>query len=255
MACFVKRNLALSRLARRANVACMPVSRRNMLRKGWRRLIRFGFRLLYNELAWTYDVVSWLVSLGEWRRWQKAALPFVHGHRVLEIAHGPGHMLRALAGQRRWVVGVDESPAMGRIAARRMGGALPLARSRAQTLPFRAGAFDTVVTTFPTAFIAEQETMSSVYRVLDPGGRYLIVPEGHLSGHGPIERFIAWLFTITGQRDDVFAVDEEAFWPGDSSRWFTFRRAMEFAGFEIEIHHIKWQRSAATVIVATRNDS
>lgn len=226
-----------------------------MLRQGWQRFVRFGFRLLYNELAWTYDVVSWLVSLGEWRRWQRAALPFVDGERVLEIAHGSGHMLQVLAGHGRRVVGLDESPAMGRIATRRVEGAIPLVRSRAQTLPFRAGTFDTVVTTFPTAFIADRETMASIYRVLGTDGRYVIVPEGHLIGNGLIERFIAWLFTITGQRDDVFAVDDDAFWPGDSPRWHAFRRAMELAGFGIEIHHINWQRSAATVIVATRNDS
>ncbi|MCB9446672.1 MAG: class I SAM-dependent methyltransferase, partial [Ardenticatenaceae bacterium] len=49
----------------------------------WKKLIRFGFRLLYNELAWTYDAVSWLVSLGDWRSWQQAALPFVLGPDVL----------------------------------------------------------------------------------------------------------------------------------------------------------------------------
>ncbi len=39
------------------------------MQKLWVGLIKFGFRLLYQEMAWTYDWVSWLVSLGEWRRW------------------------------------------------------------------------------------------------------------------------------------------------------------------------------------------
>ena len=29
-----------------------------------RRLLLFFFGLLYNQLAWTYDLVSWTVSIG-----------------------------------------------------------------------------------------------------------------------------------------------------------------------------------------------
>ena len=54
-----------------------------MIHKLWVTLVRFGFRLLYYELAWTYDLVSWLVSLGEWVRWHRAGLPFVQGPNVL----------------------------------------------------------------------------------------------------------------------------------------------------------------------------
>jgi SAM-dependent methyltransferase len=90
-----------------------------MVQELWIKLIRFGFRLLYNELAWTYDAVSWLVSLGHWRQWQRAALPFVMGQRVLEIGHGPGHMLAALRAQGVNVIGLDLSPFMGQMARQR----------------------------------------------------------------------------------------------------------------------------------------
>ena len=86
----------------------------------WWRLVRFGFRLLYQEMAWTYDLVSWAVSLGEWRAWQRAALPFVSGRHVLEIAHGPGHLLLALSTAGFTVSGLDLSPQMGRQARRRL---------------------------------------------------------------------------------------------------------------------------------------
>ena len=35
----------------------------------WWRFVRFGFRLLYNEFAWTYDFVAWVVSFGQWKAW------------------------------------------------------------------------------------------------------------------------------------------------------------------------------------------
>src|SRR5690606_30869240 len=40
----------------------------------WWRLVRFGFHLLYNQFAWTYDAVAFLVSAGEWHAWQRAAI-------------------------------------------------------------------------------------------------------------------------------------------------------------------------------------
>lgn len=220
----------------------------------WRWLVTQGFRLLYNELAWTYDAVSWLVSLGEWRKWQAAALPYVVGDRVLEIAHGPGHMLLRLAHGGRRVTGIDFSSYMGRLAARRVRRAttpICLVRGKVQSLPFADETFDTVYSSFPTSFIAERDTMHAVRRVLREGGRYVIVPEGHLTGQGIVERFIDWLFRITGQRGDVFAVDEEAYWPADNPHWRTFLSAMQEAGFVVDVHHIELARSTATVIVAS----
>ena len=57
------------------------------------------YRLLYNELAWAYDAVSWAVSLGRWDVWRRAALPYVRGDHVLEVGFGTGALLPRL--QRR----------------------------------------------------------------------------------------------------------------------------------------------------------
>lgn len=233
----------------------MNAERNRLHSRVWRWLVIHGFHLLYNQLAWTYDAVSWLVSLGEWRKWQESALAYVTGDHVLEIAHGPGHMLLALAESGRPVTGLDFSPYMGRLAARRVrraDGLVSLVRGKAQSLPFPEKTFDTVYCSFPTSFMAEKVVMEAVYRVLCEDGRYVIVPEGHLTGNGIVERFIDWLFKITGQREDVFAVDEESVWPAHSPRWRSFLQAMEETGFAIEVHQIALARSATTVIVASR---
>jgi ubiquinone/menaquinone biosynthesis C-methylase UbiE len=62
-----------------------------------RRAVKLGFHLLYHQFAFTYDAVAWFVSLGQWQAWGQAALKRVRGPRVLEIGHGPGHLLIALA--------------------------------------------------------------------------------------------------------------------------------------------------------------
>ncbi|MGH2537852.1 MAG: class I SAM-dependent methyltransferase, partial [Candidatus Promineifilaceae bacterium] len=84
--------------------------------RAWAGLVRLGFQLLYNDCAWAYDAVAWLVSEGQWRAWGQAAIPLLAGRQILEIGHGPGHLLLELAGGGYSVTGVDVSAAMGRIA-------------------------------------------------------------------------------------------------------------------------------------------
>lgn len=212
-------------------------------RQLWGRLLRFGFRLLYREMAWSYDLVSWLVSLGAWRDWQRAALPFIHGRSVLELGHGPGHMLLALQWHGFRVVGLDRSPQMGRLARRRAPSA-PLLRGQAQALPFAPNTFDTVLATFPTLYVADPATLEAVQRVLRQNGRFVIVPEGRLTGETPLHGFIEWLFLITGQRPR-----EKRNGYGERP-WRQFADRFHAAGFRLEGHTIHYPGSVATVIVA-----
>ncbi|PJF35259.1 MAG: class I SAM-dependent methyltransferase, partial [Candidatus Thermofonsia Clade 1 bacterium] len=128
------------------------------IKSAWWRLVKFGFRLLYNELAFTYDAVSVIVSLGEWQAWQRAALNFLppHAAPVLELAHGTGNLQRALHAAGIRSLAIDLSPHMSRLAARKLRRAkapVRLIRARAEQLPFRAQAFPAAISTFPTAFI------------------------------------------------------------------------------------------------------
>lgn len=170
----------------------------------WRSLIRFGFRLLYNELAWSYDFVSRLVSQGQWRRWQRAAIPFLRGPRVLELALGTGDLLLDLMERDYLAAGIDLSPAMVRIAARKLrraGRPLHIVRACAQALPFEGANFDAVVSTFPTPFILDPNTRVEVWRVLAPSGRWIIVDQSRLSGSDLWSRVLNWAYRVTGQRD------------------------------------------------------
>ncbi|MCL4262599.1 MAG: methyltransferase domain-containing protein [Anaerolineae bacterium] len=225
-----------------------------MWRNWWFGLVRFGFHLLYNEMAWTYGLVSWGVSLGQWRQWQLAALPFVQGRRVLELGHGPGHMLLALQNRRFDVVGLDLSPHMGQQAQKRTQRTVPLVRGQAPELPFGAAVFDTILATFPTDYIVDPHTLAAAHRVLRADGRLVIVPEGHLNGQGYIVRFIDWLFQITGQREGVFTEDDGHIWPADAL-WEPMRQRFAAAGFALTIERIQLVRSGVTVLVAKKTQT
>lgn len=85
----------------------------------WWALISFGFRLLYNEFAFTYDLVSKVVSLGAWHCWQKSALKYLPSATdgiVLELAHGTGEIQIDLKNEGYTTIGYDLSPNMGKIA-------------------------------------------------------------------------------------------------------------------------------------------
>jgi ubiquinone/menaquinone biosynthesis C-methylase UbiE len=211
----------------------------------WWRLVRFGFRLLYNELAFTYDLVSWVVSLGAWRCWQRAALKHLDqpvAGRILELAHGTGNLqldLRA-AGYHR--IGLDLSPAMGRIASgklTRQGYALDLVRGQAQRLPFADASFSAVISTFPTDFILMPETLREVHRVLVAGGQFLIVPNGSLTGGDALAGLIEWLYKITGQRE------------GEGQAWDVAGFLGEY-GFQARLVTEPCPRSEAQVMVARK---
>jgi ubiquinone/menaquinone biosynthesis C-methylase UbiE len=174
------------------------------MRAIWRLLVVFGFRLLYNELAWLYDPVSWLVSLGHWRQWQRTALAYLPRQgRVLEVGFGPGHLLVDLAAAGYQPVGLDLSRAMLRQARRRLrrqGLPLALCRGRAGALPYATQAFDAVVLTFPAPFVYDREWIRHLARVLRPAGRLVVVEQAWFTRRDPLARGLEWLYRITGQR-------------------------------------------------------
>jgi ubiquinone/menaquinone biosynthesis C-methylase UbiE len=159
-----------------------------------RRLMRLFFRLLYHPFAFAYDLVAWTVSFGRWKDWVFRAIPFLEGTRILELGHGPGHLQRLLRDRGWFAVGIDESGQMGRIARRRLGISAKLTRGLAQALPFPDEAFDSIVSTFPSEYIFDAQTLSEAKRVLRSAGRLIVLPAAF-----PSSGFLQWLYKVTGE--------------------------------------------------------
>ena len=173
-------------------------------------LLYLGFHLLYNELAWTYDTVSRVVSLGQWRAWGRAGIEHLLGPRILELAFGTGDILLDLRAGGYDAFGLDLSPHMAAIARRKLmraGVGLPITRGAAQALPFDDDSFDSVLLTFPTPFIFQDCVQDEIVRVLRPGGRLVIVGRGTVERPVWLSSVIEWLYWITGQRPaEAFAL-------------------------------------------------
>jgi ubiquinone/menaquinone biosynthesis C-methylase UbiE len=208
-----------------------------------RRLLTVFFSLLYNQMAWTYDLVSWTVSVGQWRSWQRASLPYLRGRRILEVAHGTGNLLLDLVSLGFQPVGLDLSPAMGRIARRKLKRSLasddlplPLVRGRVQELPFADNAFTTLVSTFPTEFFVQPAAIAEFYRVLEPAGVFVCVPGAQITSLGLADRWAAWLFRVTGQ---------------SATAWFDpVLERFTNAGFQARLEQVRQPRGVVILVVA-----
>jgi ubiquinone/menaquinone biosynthesis C-methylase UbiE len=168
-------------------------------------LLRTFFRLLYHELAWSYDLVAALVSVGKWKSWVLSILPDLQKGPILEIGHGPGHLQLALLRQGYLTFGLDRSRQMGRLAFSRVkkkGFTPALVNGYAQLLPFPDAAFQAIVSTFPSEYIFDPATLAELFRLLAPGGRLVILPVAWITGTGALDRAAAWLFRFTGQAPD-----------------------------------------------------
>lgn len=178
-------------------------------------ILRAAFHLLYNQLAFTYEWVAGAVSLGQWTRWRQAALAHLSPGKTLELAFGTGVLFSHMAQAKLAPVGIDLSPYMARITARRLRQSnLPrtIARARAEALPFPNGHFSNIIATFPTDYIFSVPALVEIRRVLSPkNGRLIVVLQGDLQHLGWINTAIEWLYRVTGQRAVPFQTIADRF--------------------------------------------
>lgn len=197
----------------------------SIYRRALSRFLQTFFWLLYHQFAWAYDWVAWAVSLGNWNKWVLSVFPYLsQARKVLEIGHGPGHLLVALRKAAVDAVGLDASRQMGVLAASRLQKAdisPVLINGQAKYLPFSSNTFSHVVATFPTEYILEAHVLAEIQRVLISGGCLLSLPAAWITGARWFDRLAAWLFIITGQAPDPDKPDLEE----------SMKRPFEQAGF------------------------
>ncbi len=207
------------------------------------RLCKIAFESLYGPFAWAYDWVSKTFFMGQWRVWQRATIPHLKGPKVLEVGMGTGNLQVDLVRAGFEVWGVDASAQMVKQAKRKVRGlglsTDRMSRARAQKLPFSTGYFGSVVSTFPSEYIAEHETLGELARVLEPGGRLVIVPGGWLAPKGAKAKTLEGIARAVygykaGDASDAEAIERRLM---GSEGWYGWigllRTRMEEAGFEV----------------------
>jgi len=104
----------------------------------------------------------------------------LRGKRLLDIASGTGHLVKAAADRGATAEGVDIAPEMAARAGRRFP-ALAFRVGSADALPYGDGSFDAVTCCFGLLHMEQPEqAIAEAFRVLRPGGRF-----GYTVWHGP----------------------------------------------------------------------
>lgn len=201
------------------------------------RFMRFFFNLLYHPFAFAYDLVAWSVSFGRWKDWVFSVIPHLKGTRILELGHGPGHLQRFLLDLGWHTFGVDESTQMGRIAKRRLGASQRLTRGISQSLPYPAGTFDCVVSTFPSEYIFDPRTLAEVKRVLCDGGRLVVLPVTY-----PKSGLLQWLYKVTRESHAKF----------DEAIKNRLLKPFQTAGFVVKLEFLELKSSRVIILLCTK---
>jgi ubiquinone/menaquinone biosynthesis C-methylase UbiE len=206
-------------------------------------LLQRLYSLLYHQFAWAYDFIAAVVSLGNWNNWVQTTLPFSKG-RVLELGFGTGRLQRLFYENGILAFGVDESREMVakfRRYLRKNSTPLRLIRGYAQSLPFRSDYFDTVVSTFPAEYIFDPRTILEIKRVLQPIGRFILLPTAWITGLSFSERLLAWLLRVLGHTQGE---------PGAIST--AFKNQFNHLGFEMHSEVIGCKGSQVLIITAQK---
>lgn len=147
-------------------------------------LRRLLFETLYRN-QYLYRFASTVPFAGQWRAWQRQVLPRLRGHDILELGCGlgdlqadmlaAGYACHAVEHSRQMVAAARET-----LQRRRAGSPELIIQGSSQDLPFPDASFDAVVSTFPSEYIYDPNTIAEVERVLRPGGRLIVIEAANL---------------------------------------------------------------------------
>src|SRR5215469_13893130 len=155
------------------------------------------FETLYKN-KYLYRFASTVPFAGQWRVWQRLVLSRLHGHDVLELGCGLGDLLADMSDAGYVCLAVERSPQMVEAARetlqrRNLSTKASVIQGSVQHLPFSNASFDTVVSTFPSEYIYDPDTIAEVERVLRSGGRFIVVEGANLLPIGFLQPLLVFV--------------------------------------------------------------
>ncbi|HEX2667153.1 MAG TPA: bifunctional demethylmenaquinone methyltransferase/2-methoxy-6-polyprenyl-1,4-benzoquinol methylase UbiE [Gammaproteobacteria bacterium] len=206
-------------------------------------------RQVFESVADNYDLMNDLMSFGVHRLWKRFALGqtgLKPGQRALDVAGGSGDLARGMArqvGESGSVLLTDINPAMlahGRAKLVDAGESsnVQYAIADAERLPFATDSFHCVTIGFGLRNVTrKQEALASMFRVLKPGGRLLVLEFSHPTAPGLKPLYDSYSFKVLPMLGKFVAKDEASYrYLAESIRMHpdqeTLKGMMQSAGFE-----------------------
>lgn len=144
-----------------------------------------GIKIIYNEVAPTYELINHVMTFGfdiYWRRKTVNLAKKSGGTLWLDICSGTGEMFKYLpkkSNPTRWIAAVDGSLPMLLLAKKKKSGKnILFSLADAGTLPFADNTFDLILMGFASRNLNFNSNMFLTYlkefrRILKPGGAFL----------------------------------------------------------------------------------
>ena len=204
---------------------------------------------VFTSVAKKYDIMNDLMSFGIHRLWKRYAISLSGvraGQHVLDIAGGTGDLAKVFSrevGRNGHVVLSDINAAMLEVGRERLINAgcnnVDFVLANAETLaPFDDNSFDLVTISFGLRNVTDKDAaLKSMYRVLKPGGRLLILEFSKPIFEPLSKAYDLYSFTALPVMGKLIANDAESYqYLAESIRMHpdqqTLKQMMQQAGFE-----------------------
>lgn len=204
---------------------------------------------VFHSVAAKYDLMNDLMSFGIHRVWKRFTIDCSgvrRGQKVLDLAGGTGDLaakFSRIVGEQGEVVLADINDSMlkiGREKLRNLGviGNINYVQANAETLPFPDNHFDCITIAFGLRNVTDKDkALRSMYRVLKPGGRLLVLEFSKPLLEPLNKAYDAYSFHILPKIGELVAHDSESYrYLAESIRMHpdqeTLKSMMDDAGFE-----------------------
>jgi len=209
---------------------------------------------VFSSVASKYDLMNDVMSFGIHRIWKKITLMHTGlkpGMRALDVAGGTGDLAIAMSkqvGTEGEVIIADINPDMleqgrQRLLNRGITGNVKFVEANAEKLPFEDNGFDCVTIAFGLRNVTNKDqALASMYRVLKPGGRLLVLEFSRPVVPGLNRVYDLYSFNVMPLMGRLIAGDADSYrYLAESIRMHPpqdeLKRMMESAGFERCSYH------------------
>ncbi|MDH5471798.1 MAG: bifunctional demethylmenaquinone methyltransferase/2-methoxy-6-polyprenyl-1,4-benzoquinol methylase UbiE [Gammaproteobacteria bacterium] len=209
---------------------------------------------VFHSVADKYDVMNDVMSLGVHRLWKRFTLSqtgLKAGQRVLDLAGGTGDLalrMSRMVGPAGEVVLSDINASMlnrgrERLLDKGIAGNMSYVQANAECLPFPDDYFDCITIAFGLRNVTDKDAaLRSMYRVLKPGGRLLVLEFSKPVAPGLAPVYDVYSFKLLPAMGKLIANDADSYrYLAESIRMHpdqqTLKEMMQVAGFDKVSYH------------------
>ena len=209
---------------------------------------------VFHSVAARYDVMNDLMSFGIHRLWKRYTIEMAGvrpGQQVLDIAGGTGDLAKAFSkrvGPTGKVILSDINASMLGVGRDRLIDTgltqnLEFVQANAECLPFADNTFDLLTISFGLRNVTDKDkALASMYRVLKPGGRLLVLEFSKPVIEPLSKAYDAYSFSVLPALGKMITQDADSYrYLAESIRMHpdqeTLKGMMETAGFERTDYH------------------